>query len=146
VHTKVEKAAKNTCVGTLAGLRVIELAGARGAYCGKLLADLGADVIKIEPPGGCATRTLAPLASDVSLSPASRSLFFLYMNTNKRSLALDLAHSEGRAIFDRLLAIADVLIESVGPDTRKLLGLTDDRVTEKHERLIHISISVFCRN
>ena len=140
------EARKSGPAAALAGLRVVELAGERGAYCGKLLADLGADVIKIEPPGGCATRNLAPPAGGDSASQATPSLFFLYMNTNKRSLALDLEHSEGRALFDRLLATADVLIESVGPDSRGRLALAGCPLTDRHEHLIHVSISDFGRS
>ena len=69
-------------------LRVLELHGARTQYCGKLLADLGADVIKLEPPGGDSSRRLGPFDHDQV--HRERSLHFFYFNTNKRSIVLDL--------------------------------------------------------
>ena len=78
----------------LAGRRVLELAGPSGAYCGKLFADLGADVIKVEPPGGDPARWIPPFWGD--LPHPERSLPFLYLNANKRSLELDLASAAGR--------------------------------------------------
>ena len=72
----------------LEGVRVLDLTGEMGAYCTKLLADLGADVIKIEPPGGDPARNMAPFVGD---EPGpDRSLNFLYQNTSKRSITLDL--------------------------------------------------------
>ena len=78
----------------LAGRRVLELADETGVYCGKLLADMGADVIKIEPPGGDATRQLPPFWED--RPDPDGSLFFLYMNTSKRGVTLDLTRPEGK--------------------------------------------------
>ncbi len=84
----------------LAGRRVLELADESGACCGKLLADMGADVIKIERPGGDASRGIAPFHRDEP--HPERSLFFLYMNTSKRGVTLDVTRPEGQAIFRRL--------------------------------------------
>lgn len=78
-------------MGALAGRRVLELADATGAYCGKLLADLGAEVIRIEPPGGDPTRRLPPLRAGGAADLAS--WFFVAMNGNKRSVVLDLTQA-----------------------------------------------------
>jgi crotonobetainyl-CoA:carnitine CoA-transferase CaiB-like acyl-CoA transferase len=79
---------------------VLELADETGVYCGKLLADMGADVIKIERPGGDGTREIPPFWRDQP--HPERSLFFLYMNTSKRGVTLDIARPEGQALFKRL--------------------------------------------
>ena len=90
--------------GPFAGLRIVELAeGVAGPYCGKLLADLGADVIKVEPPAGDAARRAN--GSDPEGSP-----LFLYCNTSKRGIVLDLNGEDGRAAFSSLLRTADALI------------------------------------
>jgi len=78
--------------GALHGRRVLDLADESGAYCGKLLADLGADVVKIEPPGGDASRRHPPFRDGAAHPDAS--LFFLYMNTSKRGVTLDLAAAQ----------------------------------------------------
>src|SRR5690348_17145573 len=95
----------------LAGLRVVELAsGPRSAFCTKLLADMGADVIAVEPPGGSAARRIGPFAGDVP--DLNHSLRFWYDNTSKRGVTLSLQHAEGRALLLRLLETADVLVEA----------------------------------
>ena len=83
--------------GPLAGLRVLELADEKGQFCGKLMGDLGADVIKIEPPGGERCRHLGPFLDDVP--DPERSLSFWYYNTSKRAITLDLATADGRGLF-----------------------------------------------
>ncbi|MFI5269580.1 MAG: CoA transferase, partial [Chloroflexota bacterium] len=98
----------------LAGARVIELVHPYGQYCGKLLADLGADVIKIEPPGGDTSRRVGPFHGDVSLH-------FAYYNTNKRSLELDLTSLEGKDAFRRLVVEADALVYT--PEHLRIPGL-----------------------
>src|SRR5512147_1825721 len=107
--------------GALAGRRILEIADESGAYCGKLLADLGAEVIKIEPPGGDPTRTLAPLRADGGTG--LQSFFFAYMHTNKRSLVLDLASTAGRDRFHALAASADAVLETRRPGELAALGL-----------------------
>ena len=79
--------------GALAGLRVLDLTDLKGHLCARLLADMGADVIKIEPPGGDAARRIGPFVDD--LPHRDRSLFFWFYNLNKRSMTLDLSHPEG---------------------------------------------------
>jgi len=96
----------------LAGLRVVELADfVAGAFCGKLLADFGADVIKVEPPGGCSLRAAFPVVR----GDPERAGYFLALNTNKRSVTADIEHADGVAVVKRLLLTADVVIlESEG--------------------------------
>ncbi len=91
--------------GPLAGLRVLELADEKGQFCGKLMADLGADVLKIEPPGGQHTRLVGPFLD--ALPHRERSLSFWHYNTSKRGLTLNLEHPEGQALFRRLGSIPD---------------------------------------
>src|SRR4051812_49125129 len=92
----------------LSGCRVLDLTTPLGHLCGKILADLGADVIKIEPPGGDAGRLRTPLVPDISGS--SQSLFWLGNNNNKRGITLNLETADGRAILARMAKSADVLI------------------------------------
>ena len=90
--------------------RVLDLTDEKGVYCGKFLGDLGADVIKIEPPGGDKLRSRGPFhKSDVHLE---KSLPFLYFNTSKGSITLSIEDKTGQAIFKRLVEKADVVIES----------------------------------
>src|SRR5574341_1003310 len=94
-------------------VRVLDLAGEMGQYCAKLLADLGADVIKIEPPGGDPVRNLPPFYGD---QPGpDRSLYWLNLNTNKRSIILDIEDAGNREKFMGLVATADVVVESFKP-------------------------------
>src|SRR5450759_3793961 len=96
--------------GMLAGVRVIEVADELGEYCGLLLGGLGAEVIKIEPPGGSPTRGIGPFAGD-QIDP-EKSLFFWAYNRGKRSIVLDPGTPEGRQTFLQLAKHADVLLDS----------------------------------
>jgi crotonobetainyl-CoA:carnitine CoA-transferase CaiB-like acyl-CoA transferase len=96
--------------GALSGIRVIELADEQAEYCGLTLAGLGADVVKVEPPGGNPTRRIGPFYKDQA--DPERSLFFWQYNRGKRSIALDLDRDDDRARFRSLLASADILLES----------------------------------
>ncbi|HWP59303.1 MAG TPA: CoA transferase [Candidatus Acidoferrales bacterium] len=93
----------------LAGLRVLDLTGRMGGYCGKLLANLGAEVILIEPPGGDPMRREGPFKDDIA--HPEKSLSFAAFHTNKRGIVLDLETSAGRETLARLVRFADVLIE-----------------------------------
>src|SRR6266487_4302818 len=93
----------------LSGLRVLDLADERGALCGRLLADFGAEVIAVEPPEGNPARRAPPF------SPQGDSLFWAAYAAGKRSLVLDLDRAEGRAALKRLAAKADFLVESFAP-------------------------------
>src|SRR6266498_818424 len=88
------------CPGPLHGLRVLELADEKGQFCGKLMADLGADVIKIEPPGGQQTRLVGPFLKDIP--HRERSLSFWHYNTSKRGITLNLERADGKRLFQRL--------------------------------------------
>ncbi|MEE3331319.1 MAG: CoA transferase, partial [Myxococcota bacterium] len=99
--------------------RVVETGGGPSAYCGKLFADLGADVIKVEPPGGDRGRREAPLLEDGT----QRSIPFLYLNANKRSVALDFDSPEGSSQFRALVDSCDILIDSHPTDFLEQRGL-----------------------
>ena len=108
-----------------------------GPTCAMLLADLGADVIKVEPPGGEATRRIEPeIAPGVSAA-------FLAVNRNKRGMTLDLKQQRGVDIFMRLVGTADVLIENYRPGVAKRLGVGYDTLASSNPRLVYCSISGF---
>ena len=127
--------------GPLHGLRVLELADEKGQFCGKLMADLGADVIKIEPPGGQNTRSVGPFLSDIP--HRERSLYFWHYNTSKRGITLNLETSDGRGIFRRLAATADIIVESYPPGYLPSLGLGYEDLAPMNPRLIMCSITPF---
>jgi crotonobetainyl-CoA:carnitine CoA-transferase CaiB-like acyl-CoA transferase len=102
-------------------IRVLDLAGETGVYGTKLLADLGADVIRIEPPDGDPMRAIGPFWHDERA--ADRSLSFFNLNTNKRSSTLDFTKPEGRALFEKLVAKSDVVVETYEPGYLDSLGL-----------------------
>ncbi len=131
-------AAENSAAGPLAGLRVLELANfMAGPFCGLILADLGADVIKVEPPGtGDLTRQTPPFQNGESAG-------FLALNRNKRSLTLNLKHPTGRDLFLRLVETADVLIENFRPGTMADLGLDYPTLAARNPRLVYCAISGF---
>ena len=111
-------------VPPLAGVRVLDAARVlAGPFCAQLLADLGADVVKIERPGaGDDTRGWGPPFTADGLSA-----YYLSCNRGKRSVTLDIAKSEGSAVFHRLLDASDVLIENVRTDSAEKLGLTPEK-------------------
>jgi benzylsuccinate CoA-transferase BbsE subunit len=127
--------------GALSGLRVLDLTDYRAQLCGRLLADMGADVVKVEPPGGDSARRLGPFVND--LPHPDRSLFYWFYNLNKRSMTLDLAHNEGREIFLQLADSADLIIESFKPDHMPELGLGWDSLHEMNKSVILLSITPF---
>ena len=90
-------------------LRVLDLADAKASFCSKLLADMGAEVIKIEKPGGDSTRFISPFCRN--FQHPERSLFFWYNNLNKYSITLDFQKRKGRDILFKLVEKADVVIE-----------------------------------
>ena len=102
-------------------IRVLDLTGEMGAYATKLLADLGADVIRIEPPDGDPLREIGPFWHDDRA--ADRSLAFFHLNTNKRSITLDIASDAGRELFRKLVSTADVVVETFEPGYLDSLGL-----------------------
>jgi crotonobetainyl-CoA:carnitine CoA-transferase CaiB-like acyl-CoA transferase len=122
----------------LAGLRVVDLADEKGELCGRLLADLGADVIRVEPPGGAVSRTLPPFAPG-----GGPSLYFAVRNAGKRGAVLDLATDAGRARLHALLDGADVLVESSRPGALARLGLGAGALLARHPALVVTSITDF---
>lgn len=130
-----------TAESVFAGLRVLDLSDHKGALCGRMLADMGADVIKVEPPGGEAARQIGPFIDDQT--HPDRSLFFWFYNLNKRSLTLDLDHPEGAAILRRLAAGADLVVESFKPGEMARKGLGWDVLHALNPALILCSIAPF---
>jgi benzylsuccinate CoA-transferase BbsE subunit len=124
-----------------AGLRVLDLSDHKGALCGRMLADMGADVIKIERPGGDAARRIGPFLDDAP--HPDRSLFFWFYNLNKRSLTLDLTTARGVEVFERLAQSADLVIESFAPGRLREMGLGWERLHEINPALILCSIAPF---
>ncbi|MDP6980282.1 MAG: CoA transferase [Myxococcota bacterium] len=122
----------------LVGMRVVDLADEKGELCGRLLADLGAEVIRVEPPTGATSRSLAPFAPD-----GETSLYFAYRNAGKRGTALDLATEDGRKQLKALLANADALIESTLPGSLGELGLGAEELRAEFPHLVITSISDF---
>ena len=122
-------------------IRVLDLAGEIGQYCTKLLADLGADVIKIEPPEGDPVRDLPPFYHD---EPGrEKSLYWLNLNTSKRSATLNIADAEGRKLFEKLVATADVVVESFEPGYLDGLGLGYEGLTKIKPEIILTSVTGF---
>jgi benzylsuccinate CoA-transferase BbsE subunit len=128
-----------TARAALAGRRVLELADEKGLYCGKLFADMGADVVKVERPGGDATRGLPPFRAGTP--DPNGSLPFLYLNTSKRGVTLDVTRPEGRALFLRLARTADVVIETFAPGYLASLGLGYEDLRALNPGLILTSIT-----
>ena len=127
--------------GALAGLRILELGDEKGEYCGRLLAGMGADVVKLEPPGGSPTRLFPPFRGDV-VDP-ERSLHFWHYNVGKRSVVLDLETDAGPAQLARLAARADVLVESLSPGELERRGVGHRQLSEINPRLVLASITPF---
>jgi CoA:oxalate CoA-transferase len=110
-----------TRTGPLSGYRVLDIAGPLGLHCTKLLADMGADVIKIEAPSGDESRRIPPFKDDTP--HPEKSLYFLHFNTNKRSITLDVEKPDGRAVFLELVRKADVILETARPGRMDELGI-----------------------
>jgi benzylsuccinate CoA-transferase BbsE subunit len=122
-------------------IRVLDLTQDLGAYCAKLLADLGADVIKIEPPAGDSARRVGPFYHDES--GPERSLYFSNLNTNKRSVVLDLESPDGHAAFEKLVVTADIVVESFAPGYLDGLGLGYEGLSKIRPDIIVTSITGF---
>jgi crotonobetainyl-CoA:carnitine CoA-transferase CaiB-like acyl-CoA transferase len=131
---KTATAANHPAAAPLTGIRVLEFAHAiMGPSAGLILADLGADVIKVEPVDGDSTRRLTGFAAG----------FFGTFNRNKRSLAIDLKASDGLALLHRLAATADVVIENYAPGTMDRLGCGYDDFSKTNPRLIYCALKGF---
>ena len=126
----------------LSGTRILEYAQfVSGPYCAKLIADLGAEVIKIEPPQGDIARKWGPFPKDIPHPECSG--LFLYNNTNKLGVTLDLNATEDKQIFKRLIEKTDIFIEDTPPGTMSELGLGFDTLKQINPRLVMTSITPF---
>ena len=126
----------------LSGIRVLDLTRfIAGPYCTMLLADQGAEVVKVEPPGGEDTRQLAPILGDGERDRVSA--YFLRYNRSKKSVCLDLRRDEGRRAFELLVANADVLVENFRPGVLEGLGFGWARLEELNRRLVYCTITGF---
>ena len=123
----------------LDGVRVLDLSDPFGQYAGRLLANLGADVIKIEPPTGDAGRRIGPFLDD--LPGAERSLFWWYYNADKRSLALDIDNDDGLDLFLQLAAEADIVLETAQPTPERTFDPL--LLSDAYRRLIVLSLTPF---
>jgi crotonobetainyl-CoA:carnitine CoA-transferase CaiB-like acyl-CoA transferase len=125
--------------GALEGLKVIDLSRVLGGpYCAQMLADHGADVIKVEPPQGDETRLWGPPFDQDGISA-----YYAGINRNKRTVALDLSKPEGRTVLLKLLEGADVLIENFKTGTMEKWGLGYDTLAQKYPTLVHARVSGF---
>jgi crotonobetainyl-CoA:carnitine CoA-transferase CaiB-like acyl-CoA transferase len=125
----------------LAGLRVVELASDRAAYAGKLLGDLGADVVVVEPPGGHRSRRYGPFVDDEP--HPDRCLWWWNYNTSKRSVVLDLDDEIGRDRFRRLAANADIVLEGEDPGVLDALGLDHGQIRAERPALVWVSVTPY---
>ena len=128
--------------GPLAGLRVVDCSTVlAGPYCTMLLADLGADVVKVEPPEGDATRGWGPPWVGSEADGTRTAAYYLAVNRNKRSIRLDLKQPGGAAVLRRLLADADVVVENFRGGSFARLGFDDDELAAVNPGLVHLAIT-----
>ncbi|MCS5667814.1 MAG: CoA transferase [Dehalococcoidia bacterium] len=131
----------DSIIQPLTGIRVLDLCGDLGVYCGKLLADVGADVIKVEPPGGDPMRRIGPFIEGPD--SLENSIYWRHYNTNKRSVTLDITSDEGSNLLRRLVSTADVVVESFQPGYLDSFGLGYQHLEEELPGLIYASITPF---
>jgi benzylsuccinate CoA-transferase BbsE subunit len=125
----------------LSAYRVLDLTDEKGLLCGKMLGDLGADVIKIERPGGDPVRRTGPFYGDEPQTEAS--LFWFAYCAGRRGVTLDLETADGKALFDRLVKTADIVVESFAPGYVERIGLGYDALEKAKPGIILVSISPF---
>jgi crotonobetainyl-CoA:carnitine CoA-transferase CaiB-like acyl-CoA transferase len=125
----------------LSPYRVLDLTTERGLLCGQMLADMGADVIKVEPPGGSSARQIGPFYKDTP--HRDRSLYWWAYNRNKRAVTLDIERDAGRELLRRMVERADFVIESYDPGYLSQRGLGFDDLAQINPRLIYVSITPF---
>lgn len=131
-------------MSVLTGIRVLELSNERVAFAGKMLADMGADVILVEPPGGDPARAYGPFHEDIP--DPERSLWWWHYHTSKRGVVLDLELEDDRERFKALVASADLVLESEPSGRLARLGLDYDDLTALRDGIIHISLTPFGRD
>src|SRR6188508_3688141 len=132
----------HTAPGPLAGLRVVDCSTVlAGPYCTMLLGDLGADVVKIEPPEGDATRGWGPPWVGSAADGTRTAAYFLSVNRNKRAMRLDLGTDDGKEVLRRLLADADVLVENSRVGGFARLGFDDATLSVLNPGLVHLAIT-----
>ena len=122
-------------------VRILEVGGALGAWCGKILADMGATIIKVEPPDGDETRAFPPFYNDEPHK--NRSLYFWHYNINKHSVTLDIESATGRDLFVRLAAQSDAIIDSCPPKHLDSLGIGYEAISQTTPDIIFAAISPF---
>jgi crotonobetainyl-CoA:carnitine CoA-transferase CaiB-like acyl-CoA transferase len=130
--------------GMLAPYRILDLTNEHGFFCGKVLGDLGADVLKIEKPGGDPSRNIGPFYHDIP--DPEKSLYWWAFNTSKKGITLDIHTSDGKELFKKLVKKADVLLESFNPGYMDELNLGYAELNRINPRLVMTSISGFGQN
>lgn len=141
VERSIRGQSNMSAVNAIPPIRVYDLTNERGLLCGKLLAELGADVVKIERPGGDASRNTGPFYKDTP--DKEKSLFWFAYNTGKKGITLDIETADGRGIFKRLVTRADMVIESFNPGYMNGLDLGYETLSKLNPRLIFVSITPF---
>ena len=127
--------------GFLEGFRILDLTDAKGHLCGRILGDMGADVVKIEPPGGDPARDSGPYYRNEP--DPEKSLNWFFANANKRGITLDLAASEGKRIFGQLVKGADLIVESYRPGRMAELGFSYPCLCDVRPDIVLVSLSAF---
>lgn len=141
MHGKTTEINVNATNAALAGIRVVDMSGWSGQYCGKQFVDLGAEVILVEPLEGSSVRRDGPFI-DGKAGP-EQSIPFAYYNAGKRSIAIDLDSAEGQSVFRRLIRNADLLIESERPGVMASRGLDFAALSREAPKLVMTSITPF---
>lgn len=137
-------AAVSSTAGALEGLRVLEVASPFTQYCGKMLAELGAEVILVEPPGGALVRQVPPWIGGVP--GTERSLAYNYFNTSKQGITLDLSREQGQALFHRLAASVDIVLEGEKPGVMASRNCGYAQLSALKPSLIMTSVTGFGQN
>ena len=125
--------------GLLAGYRLLDLAGGQGALCARLFADLGADVVKVEPVGGCPSRRMPPFCR--GQADLNASLWFRYYNAGKRSVTLNLDTETGRELLRAIVRHADIVLEAFPRGYLEERGLSVAELEAINDRLVVASIA-----
>lgn len=128
--------------GIYEGMTVLEISDVKGMYCGKFMAQLGAEVIKIERPGGDHSRNKGPFAPGED-NKIEKSLSFAYLNTGKKDITLNIETAEGQKIFKELSKTADVIIETLAPEELDCLGIGYETLKKINPGIIVVSITPF---